>query len=138
MIKEIIQKRIEERRSYDTSELFISRIGVYNSESEKIEYTKRYVFKGPFNDGEKDYYEIFPTMDPVYVYGENAAIFFAELTKFNSLFPDLKRVTKKQINNIVTELYEKDLISGQYIPDDEDPNNKETARLTLGETHDLH
>lgn len=138
LIKDLVKKRLEERKNYDTSELWISRMGVLSSESQKIEYTKRYVFRGPYTTDERTYYEIFPTMDPVYVYPEGASIFFADTIRFDSLFPDLKRVNKNQINKITKDLQEKDKLCGQYIPDDEEQNNTNSASLTLGQFHDLH
>lgn len=137
MLKKFILKKLEETKTYDPRVLILSRIGVYSSESQKVEYTKRYVFTGPFNDGERTYYQIFPSMEPFYDYGEDSLIFLeSSNTHLSDIFPDLTKVTKKQINKITDELYKSDSLTGKYIPDDEDPDKP--AKLSLGNKHGIH
>lgn len=140
MLKKFILKKLEETKTYNPKDLIISRIGVYGYETQRVEYTKRYVFRGPFNggiEGERTYYQILPSMEPFYVYGENSLIFLeSPNAHLSDIFPDLTRVTKKQINDITDKLYESDLLTGKYIPDDEDPDKP--AKLSLGNKHGLH
>lgn len=98
-------------KKYNTKNLYISRIK-FMGEDEII--TKRKVFRGPFVKNGVKYYEMFPSMKPIYDYGSSDSIAqFYEFMPFSNLFPDLKKVTINEINSIVESLYQSDLIVGK-------------------------
>lgn len=134
-IKELVKQRLDERKTFDTSNLWISRVGVNDAETQGVRYTQRYVFVGPYKDKSQTYYRIFPSLERINDYSnENSSIFFVEKIKFNSLFPDLKRVTKRQIRIITEDLYSKDQIASKNILEDPEEN----AKLTLEDSHGVH
>ena len=102
-------------KMFSTKNLYISRVQFLGDE---IKLTRRHIFRGPFiKDGVK-YYQIFPSMEPFYVYDSTtSSIRFCDFMRFNELFPDLKKVTFSQIVNISESLYEKDLISDVKLGD---------------------